>query len=186
METERLLLRHWKAEDKEDYALYASDLEVMLSSGAKPCIDNQQINEGLERLLNNENAFAIVLKETGKVIGGIKFQDDGRRFRVASVSIGYELAKAHWGKGYMPEAVKAMIFHAFEEKKVEVVSIGHFTVNEKSRRVIEKCGFKYEGIIRSAYKRFDGVIFDDVAYSILKEDYENNREFYKVKFTDET
>ena len=104
-------------------------------------------------------------------MGKIKFQKDIRRFHVNTLSIGYELAREHWGHGYMPEALRAMIQCAFQSKKVDVLAIGHFTSNDRSRRVIEKCGFQYEGTIRRAFQRSDGQVFDDVSYSILKEEY---------------
>jgi putative acetyltransferase len=53
------------------------------------------------------------------------------------------------------------------------LTVGHFSVNGQSRRVIEKCGFKPEGVVPWACKRFDGKICDDVCYSILREDYIN-------------
>ncbi len=49
-------------------------------------------------------------------------------------------------------------------------------MNKRSRRVIEKCGFRHEGTILRAFQRFDGQIFDDESYSILKEEYFNRKE----------
>ena len=71
----------------------------------------------------------------------------------------------------MTEALAAMVRCAFERKHVEVLAIGHFQGNHCSRRVIEKCGFQYEGTIRQGFRRYDGQVFDDVCYSILKEEY---------------
>ena len=83
----------------------------------------------------------------------------------------YELPRAYWGRGYMTEALAAMVRCAFERKHVDVLAIGHFQGNHRSRRVIEKCGFQYEGTIRQGFRRYDGQVFDDVCYSILKEEY---------------
>lgn len=47
-----------------------------------------------------------------------------------------------WGRGYIPEAVKALIARCFSEGAARVWC-AHFEGNEKSRRVIEKCGFRY-------------------------------------------
>lgn len=175
--TERLILRNFKQADFYDYSLYASDPEVMLAAGSEP-MKSPDDRKPFNDVLKDTDCFAIVLKETDRVIGQIKYQKDFRRFGVNSISIGYELAKAHWGKGYMTEALKAVVKYAFERKKVDVVAIGHFTVNEKSKHVIQKCGFNHEGTILRAFKRFDGEIFDDETYSILKEDYFANPEQY--------
>ena len=62
---------------------------------------------------------------------------------------------------------------------MDVLAIGHFKENSRSRRVIEKCGFHYEGTLSQAFQRFDGKVFDDVCYSILREDYFSCPERYK-------
>ena len=113
-----------------------------------------------------------------RAVGKIKFQKDIRRYKVNSLSIGYELAREHWGHGYMTEALRAMIQCGFERKKIDVLAIGHFSGNNRSRRVIEKCGFQYEGVIRRAFGRCDGQVFDDVCYSILREEYFAHPERY--------
>lgn len=171
METGRLILRKWKQSDFEDYLKFATDREVMLASGGKPATSMEEAQTGFHRALRDGGCYAIVLKETGRPIGKIKFQKDIRRYHVNSLSIGYELSREHWGNGYMTEALKAMISYAFEKKKIDVLAIGHFTVNQRSKRVIEKCGFRHEGTILKAYKRFDGEVFDDECYSLLKEEY---------------
>ena len=179
METPRLLLRHWNPLDLEDFLSFAADPEVMLASGATPAVTPAQGETAFRRALWDSGCYAIVLKETGRAIGKIKFQKDIRRFQVNALSIGYELAKRYWGNGYMPEALRAMIQCAFERKNLDVLAIGHFAGNDRSRRVIEKCGFQYEGTIRRAFQRGDGQIFDDVCYSILKEEYFAYPERYK-------
>ena len=58
-----------------------------------------------------------------------------------------------------------MVRCAFERKHVDVLAIGHFQGNHRSRRVIEKCGFQYEGTIRQGFRRYDGQVFDDATPS---------------------
>ena len=171
METPRLILRHWRESDYDDFLSFAGDPSVMLASGATPALTPEEGESSFRRAMWDSGCYAIVLKETGRAVGKIKFQKDIRRYRVNTLSIGYELAREHWGNGYMTEALRAMIQYAFLNKKVDVLAIGHFAGNDRSRRVIEKCGFHYEGIIRRAFQRSDGQVFDDVSYSILKEEY---------------
>ncbi len=178
METERLLLRKWKQTDFDAFVKFAADPEVMAASGTKPAANLEEAEAQFHRAVRDGGCYAIVLKETGEPIGKIKFQKDLRRYQVNSLSIGYELRRDRWGSGYMTEAVRAMIACAFERKKVDVLAVSHFTGNDRSRRVIEKCGFHHEGTIRRAFRRYDGEIFDDECYSILREEYWDHKENY--------
>ena len=71
----------------------------------------------------------------------------------------------------MTEAAKRLVAYAFEEIGVEVLSITTGESNLRSRRVIEKCGFTYEGTLRDSYKKYDGTITELRCYSMLREEY---------------
>lgn len=171
METERLLLRHWKRGDFPAYTAIVMDPEVMVPAGCRPAADLEEAAALFRRDSRNELCYAIVLKAGGQVVGRIKYQSDLRRFHVNSLSIGYELRRDCWGRGYMTEALGAMVADAFVKRKVDVLAVSHYADNFRSRRVIEKCGFKWEGTVPWACKRYDGKICDDVCYSILRADY---------------
>ena len=64
------------------------------------------------------------------------------------IELGYVLAKAHWGKEYVPEAIKPLIEWAFKQKNVFRVWAICDTDNKASVRVLEKVGMKYEGLLR--------------------------------------
>lgn len=179
METERLILRRWNSNDFADFCEIFMDPDVTLNSGMNPIETKEVAKTTFTRLSKDKDAFAIVLKDENKAIGQIKFQEDFRRYKINSISIGYELAKAFWGKGYMPEALRAMVKYAFDILEVEIIGIAHFSINARSRRVIEKAGFHHEGTMRKAFRRFDGVELDDEMYSITREEYEANPELYK-------
>ena len=176
IETQRLLLRRWEHKDFQAYVMIVSDPEVMAPAGCQPAGTLDAAAALFARDLRNDLCYAIVLRENDEVIGRIKFQSDLRRFHVNSLSIGYELRRDKWGRGYMTEALAAMVTCAFEKKKVDVLAVSHYSDNERSRRVIEKCGFRLEGVVPWACKRFDGKICDDVCYSILREDYRDGLE----------
>lgn len=107
-----------------------------------------------------------------EVMGKIKYQRDYCRYNTDSISIGYELSRRYRHNGYMTEALRAMVQNAFEVMNVEVVAISHFVGNEPSRKVIERAGFIFEGVMPCGFKRFDGEIFDNVCYSILRSEYD--------------
>lgn len=171
IETERLILRRWKMQDMSAFLRFAADPSVMMAAGARPVLSPEEANSALRRCADDPYIFAIVLKETGEVMGKIRYQKDYRRPYINSVSVGYELARAFWGNGYMTEALRSMVRYAFDVLQMDVIGISHFTENHRSRRVIEKAGFIREGVIPYAFYRFDGRIFDEVTYSITREEY---------------
>ena len=74
METPRLVLRHWRESDLEDFLAFAADPAVMLDSGARPATTFEEEQAFFRRALWDSGCYAIVLKETGRPIGKIKFQ----------------------------------------------------------------------------------------------------------------
>lgn len=171
IETERLVLRRWKTQDMSGFLRFAADPGVMMAAGARPVLSPEEANVTLKRYTEDPYTFAIVLKATGEVMGKIRYQKDYRRPYINSVSVGYELARAFWGNGYMTEALRGMVRYAFDVMQMDVIGISHFTENHRSQRVIEKSGFIREGVIPYAFHRFDGRIFDEVTYSITREEY---------------
>ena len=57
--------------------------------------------------------------------------------------IGYWIGVPFWGKGLIPEAVRELARHGFEDLKLDKTWCGYFDGNEKSKRVQEKCGFHF-------------------------------------------
>ena len=148
IETERLLLRPWQEEDISDLYAYASIPGVGEMAGWVHHKSMEESRQILNMFLSGKKTFALQLKGTGHVIGslGIELMDpdpvegegDGRE-------IGYVLSKDFWGRGLMTEAVKAVIAYCFETLGYDYLTCGHFIQNDRSRRVIEKCGFTYFG-----------------------------------------
>ena len=58
--------------------------------------------------------------------------------------IGYWIGVPFWGKGCIPEAAQELMRYAFEKLKLTALWCGYFDGNDKSRRVGEKCGFRFE------------------------------------------
>ena len=72
----------------------------------------------------------------------------------------------------MTEAARRVIRFAFDELKLEVLMIRTSETNIRSQRVIEKCGFTYEGTLRRAYRLYNNEIREVRCYSMLREEYE--------------
>ena len=103
-----------------------------------------------------------------QLVGAIGIGEiDDRYSHVAE--LGYWLAVPYWGQGIMTEAVQIFIHHAFAELGLSRLWTRVFEFNLGSRRVLEKNGFKLEGIQRQHVYR-DGRFIDDYLYGLLKSD----------------
>ncbi|MFT9495253.1 GNAT family N-acetyltransferase [Anaerosolibacter sp.] len=171
LETKRMILRPWTIEDLDDFYEYAKNPNVGPNAGWEPHKNKELSLKIVQSFIEKDEVRAIVYKETNKVIGSLGVHSDKKREGVQARMIGYVLAEPYWGKGLMSEAVKAVIRYLFEEETIDIISCYHYPFNNRSKRVIEKSGFKYEGTLRLASKIYDGNVYDDLCYSMTKEDY---------------
>jgi len=144
--TERLVLRPWREQDLSDFYEYASADGVGQMAGWLPHRDLEESKRILSSFIRNKKTFALELN--GKVIGslGIEEYDEENYPELSALKgreIGYVLSRDYWGRGLMPEAVRAVIAWLFDGVGLDFILVGHFDWNAQSRRVIEKCGFQY-------------------------------------------
>ena len=103
-----------------------------------------QARRTLKSYIKEDDRWAIVLKENGKVIGQLRLYPDENRgqysARNSAKLVNYPLSEAYWGRGYMTEAVKRVVKYVFDEMHVELLG-------------------------------YDGQVFDSVCHSILKTEY---------------
>jgi ribosomal-protein-alanine N-acetyltransferase len=170
--TERLLLRRFSEDDAEEVFAIAKDPDVGPRAGWHPHADVEETLSVLREIIMPSDAFAVTLKDSGKIIGNISIENDRYRPDANSGELGYWLGKEYWGNGYMTEAARAVIDYAFGEKGLSMLGICTSPVNARSQGVIKKCGFVYEGTIRRTFKTFDGTLRDSRVYSMTKEEYE--------------
>ncbi len=144
-ETPRLLLRPWEDRDAGQLYSLARDPRVGPVAGWPPHKDIADSRRILRDILQTEESYAVVLKETGAVIGSIGLRrDSDLASGDAEREFGYWLGVPFWGKGYMPEAAKAVLRHAFEDLGLETVWCGYYEGNAQSKRVQEKLGFTFQ------------------------------------------
>jgi len=172
LETERLILRGWRLEDLDDLYEYAKSPDVGPNAGWTPHFSRDESLSALRSFIEDDDRWAIVLKDNGKVIGAIRLYPDENRGKFSEKKsarlINYVLSPDFWGKGYMTEAVKRVIRYALEETNTELLTAFHTPESIRSKRVIEKCGFEYEYTIEQGYQNYDGRLLDSVCYSILR------------------
>ena len=142
LETKRLLLRPWEEADAKDLYRYACDPQVGPPAGWQPHTSVENSRQIIEDILSAEGTFAIVIKANGpQPVGSVGvFRTDAVADR-EEPEIGYWLARPFWGHGYAPEAVQYLLRCCFAKEGTRRVWCAHYAGNDKSRRVIEKCGF---------------------------------------------
>ncbi|MBQ9792737.1 MAG: GNAT family N-acetyltransferase [Clostridia bacterium] len=145
IETDRLLLREWKIEDAEDLLEGLCDFDVTKNLTIPyPYTKEHAINFINAHIKNTvkDCTFAIVLKETNKVIGGtsIEYYEDINQYKG-----GIWFNKKYIGKGFGTEAWIARAKFAFEVLKVNELVNGFFEFNNASKHMQEKVGYKITG-----------------------------------------
>jgi putative acetyltransferase len=185
LETERLILRAWSPADQNDLFEYARNPNVGPNAGWKPHENPEESAAIISLFAEQDDVWAIEYRENHKVIGSVGLHEDRLRKGVNARMLGYVLSEDYWGRGLMTEAASRVIRFAFEEMSIDILSVFHYPHNMRSRRVIEKCGFVYEGTLRSASRIYDGTVLDGVCYSLLREEYfalPNGKEFIRIDF----
>lgn len=172
IETDRLILRRYVIEDADAmYKNWASDSEVtkFLTWQPHSSVDvSRGIIENWLKEYSDEKYYqwAIVLKDNGnEPIGDISvvhMKED-----ISMVHIGYCLGRAWWRRGIMSEALKAVMDFMFDTVEVNRVESRHDPMNPNSGKVMQKCGMKYEGTLRSADRNNQGIC-DACYYALLR------------------
>ena len=175
IETERLILRRFAVEDAEAmFKNWAGDGEVTkyLTWAAHESADvSKSVLKDWAASYQNDNYYhwAIVLKANGEEpIGSIAAV--GINDEVSSVHIGYCLGKSWWHRGIMSEALKAVIDFFFKNVGANRIESRHDPRNPHSGMVMQKCGMKYEGTLRSSDKNNQGIC-DASWYAILRSEH---------------
>ncbi|MBQ8954246.1 MAG: GNAT family N-acetyltransferase [Clostridia bacterium] len=173
IETERLVLRRLEMADAQDIFDYGRDPEVarhVLWEPYRSVSESRSYIRNMQRRyrLGEASSWGIELKETGRVVGTIGYM--WYQEEHSSVEVGYSLARPHWNKGLMTEALRAVIAHSFETLHVNRVEAQHELTNPASGEVMKKCGMRFEGTLRQRLRN-KGRYVDVALYAILREDY---------------
>lgn len=144
--TERLILRPWSKDDLSDFYDYASVDGVGQMAGWLPHKSIEDSERVLDMFIEGKKTFAIVYES--HVVGSLGIEEYDEKlcpeFKDLKVrELGFVLAKQHWGKGFMNEAVKEVERYCFEQLQLDALLCGHFTRNTRSASVQKKCGFHY-------------------------------------------
>ena len=147
LETKRLILRRWEDSDAENLYKYAKDPDIGPIAGWPAHQSIEESRDVIRNVFNGKEAYAVCLKSDGKAIGAIELKLNGHTDmtdRDDECELGYWIGKPFWGQGIIPEAAKEMLRHGFEDLGMTRIWAGYYEGNTKSKRVQEKCGFRYE------------------------------------------
>jgi ribosomal-protein-alanine N-acetyltransferase len=174
LETDRLILRRLELSDAPQVYEYMKDREIAYNTflipypypegAAEEWITgaHQSAEQG------DDLGFAVMRKADGLFMGacGIHLNPEHQR-----AEIGYWLGKPHRGQGYTSEAARRLIQFGFEELGLNRIYASYFTRNPASRRVMEKAGMTFEGVMRQSMLKW-GDFVDRGMCAILRSEYE--------------
>lgn len=173
LETERLLLRRLTNDDFEEVIALRGNPETMkfiprpLVKTKEDALEHLRMME--EKIINNTGInWGITIKGNTKIIGIIghyKIQPENHRSE-----IGYMMLPEFNGKGYMSEAIKAVLVYGFDQLNLDSVEAVIDPDNVASEKILQKIGFVKEAHILEN-ELWEGKFWDSVIYSLLRRNF---------------
>ena len=169
---DNVYLRAIEMEDAPRFVEWLNDPEVRCYLARNfPPLNLGREREWIENLYKDQNSvtFAMVLKESDKLIGSTGLDVDWRNRHAAfGIAIG---DKTEWSKGYGTEATKLVVRYGFDTLNLNRIFLTVFDHNPRAMRVYEKAGFVKEGVLRQD-RYVNGAYRDAIVMGILREEWE--------------
>ena len=163
-------LRPWTMGDKESIVEQANNINVWktLRDFFPHPYRLEDAETWIKDNITKEPTVSFVLEVDGKVAGSIGLTPQSDVYR-KNIEIGYFLGEGYWNRGIMSEAIKIMTDYIFSNFDVVRVYASVFEANPASARVLEKAGYKLEGVFpKGIYKQ--GKYLDEYIYGLGKPD----------------
>ncbi len=177
LETERLLLRPPQMRDFEAWARLRRESRAFLTpwepAWARDHLTQRAFRTRVlwaERSIRQGEAWPLFLfrRKDGQIVGGLTLSNV-RRHPADAGTLGYWVGAPYARQGYMTEALAALREHAFWNLDITRLEAACLPDNVASRRLLERCGFRYEGMAE-AYLQINGRWRDHVLYAALRHD----------------
>lgn len=142
LETKRLYLRLLTLDDAEDVYTHFADPRITEFMDIEPCRDLQQAIEIITYHIEDRGCrFGIYEKDSHQFVGtcGYHYIRDSKNQLIAEV--GFDLAKAYWGKGFMTEVMQTIVDYGFKELGFDLIDATVDSENQKSLALMHKLGF---------------------------------------------
>lgn len=183
---EKCYLSPISLDDVEKYTEWVNDMEIgqfMLFTSSVVGIEKERAM--LQKLMDNDVVFAIIEKDTNKVIGncGLHNITDVHRHATFGIFIG---EKTFWNQGIGTEATSLLLDFAFNILNLHSVNMDVYSYNRRAIRSYEKVGFKYAGKRRD-YIFMAGEYHDVLIYDILASEFKSPyvKDMYAKSISDE-
>jgi ribosomal-protein-alanine N-acetyltransferase len=177
LQTDRLAMRPPQMRDFEQWAKLRRESQAFLSpwepQWSRDHLSSRAYRNRViwaERAIRQGEAYPLFMfrQKDGQVVGGITLSNIRRQPALAG-TLGYWVGEAYAMQGYMSEALEAIREHAFSNLELSRLEAACLPDNIASRRLLERCGFKYEGVAQ-AYLQIDGRWRNHVLYAALRSD----------------
>ena len=177
LKTERLILRPPQMRDFEQWARLRSESQEFLTpwepQWSRDHLTSRAFRNRVnwaERSTRQGDAYPLFIfrQKDGQVVGGVTLSNL-RRLPAQAATLGYWVGETYARQGYMTEALRALREHAFKTLDLSRLEAACLPDNKASRRLLERCGFKYEGVAQ-AYLQIDGRWRNHVLYAALRTD----------------
>lgn len=178
IETSRLVLRPWAPEDAHDLLDLVARNQAHLSRWMAWAAKLPTLDEQLTRILQwdrhfwaGEDLVYAIREPDGRPVGAI-----GLHNRVGSLGreLGYWIAQDREGRGYVSEAVSALVRLGFEEYGLDRMEIHCDPGNQRSRAIPERLGFSHEATLPRRAQGLDGQPSDSVVYALYRSVFEGS------------
>jgi RimJ/RimL family protein N-acetyltransferase len=146
LKTNRLILRPWEESDAESLYEYAKSPLVGPAAGWPVHTSVENSRQIIREVLSADETYAVTIKDDGSAIGSVGLligDKSDLTVNADEAEIGYWIGAPYWGQGLIPEAVRELMRYAFDDLGISTLWCGYFDDNEKSKRVNEKCGFRF-------------------------------------------
>ncbi|MGH8242316.1 MAG: GNAT family N-acetyltransferase [Steroidobacteraceae bacterium] len=161
------VVRDWRESDRESLVRHANNRKVWrnLKDRFPHPYTDADARAWLELAATRPEATDWAIEVGGEAAGGVglvPLTDVHSR----TAHIGYWLGEAHWGRGIMSQVIAAVSERALATRGIRRLEAPVFAWNPASMRVLEKCGFMREGVMRNSVFK-DGQLIDSVLYARL-------------------
>jgi RimJ/RimL family protein N-acetyltransferase len=183
VQTERLRLRPFTAEDLDDLVELDSDPEVMrFINGGAPTPRGEVESEVLPHFVayaahpSGYGFWAAEERATGTFLGWFHLRPHAGDGDPDQPELGYRLRRMAWGRGYGSEGARALVDLAFTDLGASRVYAESMAVNLASRRVMEKAGLRFVRLFHADWPvRIPGDEEGDVEYALTREEWVSDR-----------
>lgn len=162
------VIRDWHMDDAPSIARYANNHKVWIN--LRDMFPHPygiaDATAFISKAIGTRPATCFAIATQSEAIGGIGLTigEDVHRY---TAELGYWLAEPYWGKGIMTRAVESLTVYAIRNLKLQRIFAEPYTTNPASARVLQKVGYRCEGVLRAnVYK--DGKVLDQFVYSFVQ------------------